>query len=121
MSINRKEKRLARHARIRRRIGRGTAERPRMAVFVSNKHMYVQFIDDVAGRTLAAASTLKLEGCKCNLDGARQVGETAAAAAKEKGIKSVIVDRGGFKFHGRVKTIVDSAVAAGLSVTTEEA
>lgn len=121
MSINRKEKRQARHARIRRRIGRGTAERPRMAVFVSNKHMYVQFIDDVAGRTLAAASTLKIDGSKCNIEFAKQVGQTAATEAQAKGIKNVIVDRGGFKFHGRVKTIVDSAVAAGLCVTTEEA
>lgn len=120
MSINRKEKRQARHARIRRKISRGTAVRPRMAIYVSNKHMYVQFINDEGSCTLGATSTLKDEGVKCNLATAKKVGELAAAVAKEKGIASVVIDRGGFKFHGRVKTIVESAVAAGLRITTEE-
>lgn len=120
MSIkNRKEQRRVRHFRIRNRISRGTAERPRMAIFVSNKHMYVQFIDDLAMTTAAAVSTLK-EKVGCNVAGAKALGEAAARAALEKGIKKVVVDRGGFKFHGRVKTIVESAVAAGLSITTDD-
>ncbi len=119
---NRKEQRAARHMRIRRRISAGTAERPRMAIFVSNRYMYVQFIDDVAANTLASASTLK-GGLKCNLEGAKALGEIAAKAALDKGIKIVVVDRAGYKYHGRVKTIVESAVAAGLSISakTEEA
>ena len=119
---NRKEQRALRHARIRRRIGGGTAARPRMAIFVSNRYLYVQFIDDEAGNTLASASTLK-GGLKCNQEGAKALGEAAAQAALAKGIKTVVVDRAGYKFHGRVKTIVDSAVAAGLSISskTEEA
>ncbi len=122
MSVkNRKEQRVARHKRIRRRIS-GTAERPRMAIFVSNRYMYVQFIDDVAGNTLAAASTLK-GGWKCNLEGAKALGEAAAQAAQAKGLKAIVVDRAGYKFHGRVKTIVEAAVQAGLSISakTEEA
>lgn len=119
---NRKEQRIARHKRIRRRISAGTAERPRMAIFVSNRYMYVQFIDDVAANTLASASTLK-GGLKCNVEGAKALGEIAAKTALDKGIETVVVDRAGYKFHGRVKTIVESAVAAGLSISakTEEA
>ncbi len=101
--------------RLRQRI-QGTAERPRMAICISNKHMYVQFIDDTAMNTLASTSTLK-EAKPCNLETARQVGEQAATVAKEKGISIVVVDRGGFKFHGRVKQIVDAATAAGLRIS----
>ncbi|MEG1480014.1 MAG: 50S ribosomal protein L18 [Kiritimatiellia bacterium] len=112
---NRKEQRVARHLRIRRRISEGTAARPRMAIFVSNRYMYVQFIDDGAMTTIASASTLK-DGVKCNLEGAKTLGTAAAETAKAKGISTVVVDRAGFKYHGRVKTIVESAIAAGLSV-----
>jgi len=118
MSFNRKEQRNRRHMRIRQRI-KGTAERPRMAICVSNKHMYVQFIDDVAMHTLASTSTLK-EGKGCNLETAKLVGANAAEAAKAKGISAVVVDRGGFSFHGRVKQIVDSAVENGLVVNLKE-
>ena len=107
---NRKEQRAARHLRIRRRISAGTAERPRMAIFVSNRYMYVQFIDDQAQNTLCSASTLK-EGLKCNIESAKVLGAKAAEAAQ--------ADRAGYKFHGRVKTIVESAVAAGLSITSK--
>jgi large subunit ribosomal protein L18 len=103
--------------RLRQRI-QGTAERPRMAIYVSNKHMYVQFIDDTAAQTLAAMSTLKAEGAEgCNLNAAKVVGEQAAKAAADKGIVRVVVDRGGFRYHGRVKQIVESAVAAGLRIS----
>jgi large subunit ribosomal protein L18 len=121
MSFNRKEQRALRHRRLRQRI-KGTAARPRMAICISNKHMYVQFIDDDAQCTLAATSTLKAdEACKCNIETAKLVGEQAASAAKEKGISLVVVDRGGSKFHGRIKQIVDSAVAAGLKITEKVA
>jgi len=115
MSFNRKEQRAIRHRRLRQRI-KGTAARPRMAICISNKHMYVQFIDDDAMCTLAATSTLNA-GKSCNIETAKLVGEQAAGVAKDKGISLVVVDRGGRKFHGRVKQIVDSAVAAGLRIT----
>jgi large subunit ribosomal protein L18 len=121
MSFNRKEQRALRHRRLRQRV-KGTAERPRMAICISNKHMYVQFVDDVAMRTLAATSTLKKgERVPCNLATAKQVGEQAAGVAKDKGISLVVVDRGGFKFHGRVKQIVEAAVAAGLRISERAA
>ena len=115
MSFNRKEQRAGRHRRIRQRV-QGTAERPRMAIFISNKHMYVQFIDDVAGRTLAATATGKTVA-GCNRATAKQVGAMAAEAALAKGLRQVVVDRGGFRFHGRVKDLVEAAVAAGLKTT----
>jgi large subunit ribosomal protein L18 len=118
MSFNRKEQRNRRHLRIRQRI-KGTAERPRMAIFVSNKHMYVQFIDDIAMQTIASISTLK-DGRNCNMETARLVGASAAEAAISKGISAVVVDRGGFSFHGRVKHIVDSAVENGLVVSLKD-
>jgi large subunit ribosomal protein L18 len=117
MSFNRKEQRAIRHRRLRQRVC-GTAERPRMAIFISNKHMYVQFIDDAAGRTLAATSSAKaVKGC--NLACAKQVGAAAAEAALAKGLRLVVVDRGGFRFHGRVRQLVESAVAAGLKITND--
>ena len=121
MSFNRKEQRALRHKRLRQRI-KGTAARPRMAICISNQHMYVQFVDDDAMHTLAATSTLKADKA-CNLETAKLVGEQAASVAKEKGISLVVIDRGGKKFHGCVKQVVDSAVAAGLKITekaTEE-
>ncbi|MBQ7190862.1 MAG: 50S ribosomal protein L18 [Kiritimatiellae bacterium] len=115
MSFNRKAQRQIRHLRIRQKV-KGTAERPRMAIFISNKHMYVQFIDDVAMKTLASASSLKDEA-SANLAEAKVIGQRAAEAAKAANISLVVVDRGGFKFHGRVKEIVDSAVEAGLKIS----
>lgn len=119
MSFNRKEQRGLRHRRLRQRV-KGTAARPRMAINISNKHMYVQFIDDRAMSTLASASTLK-DGKPCNLETAKWLGGAAAEAAKAKGISLVVVDRGGFKFHGRVRQIVESAVAAGLKISEKAA
>ena len=115
---NRKDYRVRRHLRLRQKIA-GTAARPRMAIFVSNKHMYVQFVDDDAQTTLATASTLKTGEHAC-LTAATALGARAAEAALAKGIRKVVVDRGGFKYHGRVKAIVESAVQAGLSITTED-
>jgi large subunit ribosomal protein L18 len=116
MSFNRKEQRQKRHLRLRQRIV-GTAARPRMSVCVTNKHMYVQFIDDDAGRTLASASSLK--ETKVNIEVAKNLGAAAAEAAKAAGIATVVVDRGGFKYTGRVAAIVEAAVAAGLSVSSK--
>jgi large subunit ribosomal protein L18 len=114
---NRKDQRRRRHMRLRQRV-QGTAERPRMAIYISNKHMYVQFIDDTAAHTLAATSTLAVEDAAgCNLNTAKVVGEQAAKTAAEKGIARVVVDRGGFRYHGRIKQIVESAVAAGLRIS----
>lgn len=116
---NRKDYRVRRHLRLRHKV-RGSAARPRMAIFVSNCHMYVQFVDDDARATLAQVTTLGTDA-KVNLATAKDLGTKAAAAAQEKGIRKIVVDRGGFKFHGRVKAIVDAAVAAGLSITTDDA
>jgi len=113
----RKDYRVRRHLRIRRKLS-GTAERPRMAICVSNSHMYVQFVDDAAEQTLAQVTTLGMDA-KLNCATATELGQRAAAAAREQGISRVVVDRGGFQFHGRVKAIVDAAVAAGLSITSQ--
>ena len=115
--FNRKVQRQKRHLRLRQRVV-GTAERPRMSICVTNKHMYVQFIDDDAGKTLAQANTLKDE--KANTEVAKALGAKAAEAAKAAGISTVVVDRGGLKYTGRVAAIVESAVEAGLSVSAKK-
>ena len=115
--FNRKVQRQKRHLRLRQRVV-GTAERPRMSICVTNKHMYVQFIDDDAGKTLAQANTLKDE--KANTEVAKALGARAAEAAKAVGISTVVVDRGGFKYTGRIAAIVDSAVEAGLSISAKK-
>jgi len=118
MSFNRKIQRQKRHLRLRQRVI-GTAEKPRMSICLTNKHMYVQFIDDAAGNTLASASTLK--ETKANLEVAKALGANAAAAAKAKGITKVVVDRGGNAFTGRVAAIVASAVENGLVISDKPA
>ena len=115
--FNRKVQRQKRHLRLRQRIV-GTAARPRMSICLSNKNIYVQFIDDDAGRTLAQANSLK--DAKANLGVAKELGSRAAEAAKAAGISTVVVDRGGFKYTGRVAAIVESAVEAGLSVSSKK-
>ena len=113
-----RQARIRRHRRVRKQIV-GTAERPRLAVFRSNRHIYVQLIDDVAGRTLAAASTLE-KGAEIerpgSVDAARTVGTALADRAKQVGIERVVFDRGGFKYHGRVAAVADAAREAGLEV-----
>ena len=106
------------HRRIRNRFA-GTAERPRLAVFRSNAHMYAQIIDDVAGNTLVAASTLdkeaKAELSKTNdVEAAAFVGTLVAKKALEKGITEVVFDRGGFIYQGKIKALADAAREAGL-------
>jgi large subunit ribosomal protein L18 len=108
------ELRVARHQRLRKRVS-GTTQRPRLAVFRSLKHISAQVIDDTTGNTLAAASSLeKALKTGGNVDGAKKVGETVAKRALEKGIKSVVFDRGGFRYHGRVASLAEAAREAGL-------
>jgi large subunit ribosomal protein L18 len=90
-----------------------------MAIAVSNKNMAVQFVDDDQGVTIAAATTVKT-GEKRNVASATALGKRAAEAAKEKGISQVVVDRGGLRYHGRVKAIVESAIEAGLTTSAKE-
>ena len=110
--------RAKKHMRIRNRFS-GTAERPRLAVFRSNNHVYAQVIDDVAGKTLVSASTLEKD-IKAELkntddiEAATKVGDVVAKRALEKGIKAVVFDRGGYIYHGKVKALADAAREAGL-------
>jgi large subunit ribosomal protein L18 len=108
--------RKKRHARVRAKLT-GTESRPRLNVFRSNKHIYAQIIDDVNGVTIASASTLDKEAgieSTGNIDAAVKVGELVAKRAEEKGIKSVVFDRGGYLYHGRVKALADAARENGL-------
>ena len=111
------EARLRRHRRVRGKIS-GTAERPRLDVFRSSKHIYAQIIDDVAGVTLASASTLEkgFEGFGGNVEAANKVGKMIAEKALAKGIKQVVFDRGGFVYHGRVKALAEGAREGGLEL-----
>ena len=111
------EARLRRHRRVRGKIS-GTAERPRLDVFRSAKHIYAQVIDDVAGVTLCSASSLEkgFEGNGGNVEGAKKVGEMVAKKCLEKGIETVVYDRGGFIYHGRVKALAEGAREAGLKL-----
>ena len=119
MSVKTKEETRERiHRRIRKRVA-GSDERPRLAVFRSQSHIYAQVIDDEAGRTLCAASSLdkelKADGKRgANVAAAQAVGKLVAERAKEKGVTAVVFDRGGFQYHGRVKALADAARAAGL-------
>jgi large subunit ribosomal protein L18 len=106
--------RLRIHTRIRRRV-KGTEQRPRLAVFRSVKHIYAQVIDDAKGHTVvAASSTEKSAGNGGNVAGAKAIGKLVAERAKDKGIKAVVFDRGGYNYHGRVKALADAAREAGL-------
>lgn len=116
--VNKKEQRAKRHRRIRKRIF-GTAERPRMAVYKSLKHMYVQIIDDEIGHTLVSAATNEkaiseaIKGMS-KTEQAKYLGKVIAERALEKGIKKVVFDRGGFKYQGRVQALAEAAREAGL-------
>jgi len=122
MRIKTKEDRRDRiKHRIRKRV-RGTEERPRLTVFRSVAHMYVQIADDMSGRTIASASTIEtaLKGTLAkdsrgsNVNGAKAIGKTIAERLLEKGVKRVVFDRNGFLYHGRVKAVADAAREAGL-------
>ena len=115
---SRQKVRVKKHRRMRNRLS-GTAQRPRLAVFRSNNHMYAQIIDDTVGNTLVAASTLEKE-VKAelektnNVDAAAYLGTVIAKRAIEKGIKTVVFDRGGFIYHGKIAALADAAREAGL-------
>lgn len=112
-----KERRQRRHLRIRKKVS-GTAARPRLCVSITANHIYCQFIDDVAGATLASVSTLdkdfKAAGGHANVEGATLLGKMAAERALAKEIVEVVFDRSGFQYHGRVKAIAEAARANGL-------
>ncbi|MBM3863732.1 MAG: 50S ribosomal protein L18 [Verrucomicrobia bacterium] len=114
-TIQRKNIRQRIHQRIRRKVS-GTTERPRLAVHTSNQHIYAQVIDDAAGRTLAAASTLdkSFEKAASNVESARKVGQLVAERAKAANIANVVFDRGGHLYHGKIKALADAAREGGL-------
>jgi len=119
MRIEKKQKlKQLRRWRIRAKV-QGTPERPRMAVCFTGKNIYVQFIDDVAGKTLAAASTTSkstpdAKTLKANVSSAQTIGKIAAEQARSKGISKVVFDRAGARYHGKVKALADAAREAGL-------
>ncbi len=116
--LDRKQSRVKTRRRIRGRVS-GTTERPRLSVFRSLNHTYVQAIDDLSGNTLAAASSLDAE-CRAklstggNLDAAKVVGAAIATRLLAKGVTAAVFDRGGFRYHGRIKALADAAREAGL-------
>ena len=116
MALTKQEHRRRRHRRVRKKV-MGKAERPRLAVFRSSKHIYVQAIDDIAGRTVASASTMEadLKGSgAATVESAKKVGKNVGDRLKEAGISTVVFDRGGFQFHGRVAAVAEGAREAGL-------
>ena len=115
MRGSRSDARRRRHTRVRKHV-RGSAARPRLAVFRSNRYIYAQVIDDDAGHTIAAASSREsaLTSKGLTVETAGEVGKLIAARASDAGIKTVVFDRGGFAFHGRVKALADAAREGGL-------
>ncbi len=115
MARTRRQARAARHTRVRKRV-RGSGERPRLAVYRSNKYIYAQVIDDTEGRTLVAASSQEpdLRGDRLNVETAAKVGALLGSRAKDAGVSSVVFDRGGYRYHGRVKALAEAAREAGL-------
>ena len=105
--------RYVRHRRVRKKIT-GLSDKPRLSVFRSNKHIHAQIIDDEKGTTLAASSSISLEEKISKIDLATRVGEDLAQKAKTAGVKKVVFDRAGYKFHGRVKALADGARSKGL-------
>jgi large subunit ribosomal protein L18 len=117
MRGSRQDARRRRHFRVRKTV-HGTASRPRLAVFRSNRYIYAQVIDDEAGRTVAAASSQEkaLRDRTLTIETATEVGKLVANRAKEAGVSTVVFDRGGFKFHGRVKAVAEAAREEGLTL-----
>jgi large subunit ribosomal protein L18 len=116
MSTTRRIARLRRHRRVRKKVT-GTPERPRLAVYRSNRHVYAQVIDDVAGRTLVAASSKEADaGVTKNADveAAKCVGRRVAERAKAAGVESVVFDRAGYRYHGQIAAVADAARESGL-------
>ena len=113
---NRLDYKQRRHCRLRQKV-RGSAARPRMSVCVTNRHIYIQFIDDEAGATMASFSTANLkQENKLNISTAREIGRKAAETAINKGIKQVVLDRGGLAYAGRIKAIAEAARETGMKI-----
>lgn len=117
MARSRLEGRWRRHRRVRKKVA-GTTHRPRLAVFRSNRYIYAQVIDDTRGATLASASSLEpsLRSRRLTVDTASEVGRLVAERARAAGVGTVVFDRGGFRYHGRVKALADAAREAGLEL-----
>ncbi len=115
MKGSRQDARARRHRRVRKSI-RGTAERPRLAVYRSNRYIYAQVIDDIVGHTLVTASSQEadLRGGGLNKDTAAKVGALVGRRAREAGVRAVVFDRGGYKYHGKVNALAEAAREAGL-------
>ncbi len=113
MRGSRTDARQRRHRRVRKEV-RGTAARPRMAVYRSNRYIYVQIIDDVAGHTMAQASSRELKTPGLSVKAASKVGKRIAARAQDAGVDTVVFDRGGFAFHGKVRALAEAAREEGL-------
>lgn len=117
MSMTKEQARKRRKVRIRKKVS-GTPLRPRFVVYRSNNHIYAQLVDDESGRTIISSSTLSLtkdgKDLKLNKDSATEVGKDVAAKAKEKNIETVVFDRNGYIYHGRVKALADGAREGGL-------
>jgi len=113
-TVDRKENRMRRHSRIRKQIS-GTSDRVRLCVMVSNKHIYAQLVDDEKSATLASVSSSGKDGVgRKNAEGAKLIGQRLGEIAKEMGVKNIVFDRGGYKYHGRVKAIADAVREAGF-------
>ncbi|HEV7525653.1 MAG TPA: 50S ribosomal protein L18 [Acidimicrobiia bacterium] len=118
MRLTKSDHRDRRHRRVRKKVT-GTAERPRLAVFRSSKHIYVQAIDDLSGRTIASASTMEADlrgGATATIEAAKKIGSLVGERIKAAGVTTVVFDRGGFKYHGRVAAVADGAREAGLTL-----
>ncbi|MGH2691216.1 MAG: 50S ribosomal protein L18 [Actinomycetota bacterium] len=117
LAERKREARQRRHRRVRKRI-RGAAERPRLAVYRSNRHIYAQLVDDATGRTLVAASSLEADaaGKGDKKAAAKRVGELIAKRAKDAGVERAVLDRGGRLYHGRVRSVADAARKGGLQI-----
>jgi len=118
LSLSKEEARKARHTRVRKKVT-GTPEKPRMNVFRSVNHIYVQLIDDYSSKTLAAASSIDKElkgkiGTGGNIEAAKTVGQLVARRALDKGIKKIVFDRSGYLYHGRIRALAEAAREGGL-------
>jgi large subunit ribosomal protein L18 len=115
MAVSKQTSRQRRHRRVRKHLA-GTQSRPRLAVYRSNRYIYAQVIDDDSGRTIAAASSQEkdLREKTLSADTATEVGKLVAERAKDAGVSAVVFDRGGYKYHGRIKALADAAREAGL-------
>lgn len=111
--VLKRNKRLIRHGRVRSRVA-GDDNRPRLAVFRSASHIYAQIINDLTGKTLAQASTRDVKSKTAKTDRSAEVGKLIASKAKEAGVTKVVYDRGGYRYHGRIKALAEAAREAGL-------